>query len=198
MIARVMCQGGMVETAKKAEYIGIHSCLAASIVGGGEKLCEFGCIGYGDCVDACPFDAMYMNNNGLPVVIEDKCTGCGKCVEACPRSVIELHPENHKLFILCKNKDNPKIARKVCTKACIACGICVRAVDEGQINIVDNLAQINYQLYGTETMVPTDKCPTDCIVVIDKKDKEKNKETIENDNEPDKYAEIKSNAKSFF
>jgi len=154
MIARVMCQGGNAETATKAEYIGIHSCLAASIVGGGEKLCEYGCIGYGDCVDACPFDAMYMNTNGLPVISDDKCTGCGKCVEACPRNVIELHPESHKLFVLCRNKDNPKIARKVCTKACIACGICVRAAEQGQITIDDNLATINYDISGKEDTLP--------------------------------------------
>jgi len=192
MIARVMCQGGIAETAKKAEYVGIRSCIAADIIYGVEKLCDYGCIGYGDCIEACPFDAMYMNKNGLPVVLEHKCTGCGQCVKACPRNVIELHPLSHKIFVLCKNKDNPKYARKVCTRSCIACGICVRAVDEGQIGIVDNLAQINYKLYGTETKLPTDKCPTDCIVVIDKKDEEQNEKTIDHDNESDKYAEIKS------
>jgi len=190
MIARVMCQGGIAETAKKAEYVGIRSCIAADIIYGVEKLCDYGCIGYGDCVEACPFDAMYMNSNGLPVVLEDKCTGCGQCVKACPRNVIELHPLSHKVLILCNNKDNPKYARKVCTRACIACGICVRAVDDGQIEIVDNLAQINYQLYGAETKLPTDKCPTDCIVIIDKKNEEENKMTIDKDNKTDKYVEI--------
>ncbi len=64
----------------------------------------------------------------------ETCTGCGNCIDACPRDIIELHPESHKLYVLCKNKDNPKIAGKVCTKACIACGICVRAVKQDHLS----------------------------------------------------------------
>ncbi|MEE9464993.1 MAG: RnfABCDGE type electron transport complex subunit B, partial [Candidatus Neomarinimicrobiota bacterium] len=112
-VARVMCQGGEAEAAKKAEYIGIQSCLAADLMAGGEKQCSFGCMGFGDCVDSCPFDALYLHGNRLPVVIEERCTGCGKCVDACPRGVIELHPESHRLFIICKNHDSPKEARKM-------------------------------------------------------------------------------------
>ena len=100
LIARVMCQGGDYETAKKGVYQGVETCIGATFAGGGDKLCSYGCIGYGDCVDSCPFDAMFMNDNGLPVVIDDKCTGCGNCVDACPRDIMELHPESHKLFVL--------------------------------------------------------------------------------------------------
>ncbi len=167
LIARVFCQGGIAETARKGRYLGIQSCLAASLVAGGEKLCDYGCIGYGDCVNACTFDAMFMNDNGLPLVIDEKCTGCGNCVDACPRGVIELHPESHRLFVLCRNHDNPKESRKVCTRACIGCGICLRAVDDGKMVLENNLAIINYETYGTEPKLPTDKCSTECLVVID-------------------------------
>ncbi|MFB0516138.1 MAG: RnfABCDGE type electron transport complex subunit B [Candidatus Neomarinimicrobiota bacterium] len=166
-VARIMCQGGLAEATRKAEYIGIQSCLAADLMVGGEKQCSYGCLGYGDCIDSCPFDALYLNDNGLPVVVEDRCTGCGKCVDACPRGVIELHPKSHRLFILCKNHDAPKEARRMCTKACIGCQICVRAVSDGQIIMDDNLAVIDYNLYGQEATLPTDRCPTDCLVVFE-------------------------------
>ena len=166
-IARVMCQGGLAETAKKAEYVGISSCLATRFASGGDKLCEYGCVGLGDCVKACPFGAISMNVNGLPVVNNDMCTGCGNCVAACPRGIIELHPEGHSLFVLCSNKDKPKVANKVCTRACIGCKLCVRAVEEGEIFIKDNLAVIDYSRFGREPELPTDKCPTGCLVVIE-------------------------------
>lgn len=165
-IARLMCQGGNYETAKKAEYAGIKSCLGASVFGGGDKMCEYACLGFGECVDACGFNAMYMNENGLPVIIEDNCTGCGKCAEACPQGIIEMHGESHKLFVFCKNLDGAKTARKVCTKACIACGICVRNVEDGEMEVVNNLAIVNYDIFGKEAKLPTDKCPTDCLSIL--------------------------------
>lgn len=167
-IAVVMCQGGIEETAQKAEYYGIESCLAANLSGGGEKLCSYGCIGFGDCIDSCPFDAMYMGENGLPVIVEDKCTGCGKCAEACPRDVIEMHPVSDQLFVLCKNHDDPKYSRQVCTKACIGCQICVRAVEEGAMYMDHNLAIIQYDKYGKSPEMPTDRCPTDCLVIFNR------------------------------
>jgi Na+-translocating ferredoxin:NAD+ oxidoreductase RNF subunit RnfB len=166
-IARVLCQGGRAETAKKGIYAGIPTCIAATFAGGGDKLCSYGCIGFGDCVKVCPFDAMYLNENGLPVIIDEKCTGCGKCVEACPRHIIELHPESSKLFLLCKNQDPPKESRKICTRACIACAICVRAAGEGNIEMKDNLAVINYERYRTQTDFPLEKCPNAGLVIID-------------------------------
>lgn len=165
-IARVMCQGGIAEAAKKAEYLGIRSCLAADLMAGGEKQCSYGCLGFGDCIAACPFDALYLNKNGLPVVIEERCTGCGKCVDACPRGVVELHPESHRLFVLCRNHDSPKEARKMCAKACIGCQICTRAVDGDGMAIDNNLAAIDYSTYGHEAVLPTDRCPTDCLVIL--------------------------------
>lgn len=167
-IARILCQGGIYETARKATYDGIKTCIAATLVNGGDKLCRYGCIGFGDCVQVCPFGAIKMDENGLPVVDSEKCTGDGNCVDACPRGIIELHPESHQLFVLCKNEDAPKEARKACLTACIGCGICVRAVEEEQIVMENNLAIINYDLYSKEPVLPTEKCPTNCLVVIPK------------------------------
>lgn len=166
LIARVICRGGDYETAKQGQYDGIMSCTASHLMGGGDRLCDYGCIGYGECVEVCPFDAMYMNENHLPVVIEDKCTGCGNCAEICPRDVIEMHPESHKLFIMCKNEDSAKESRATCIKACIGCGICIRAVEEGEIVLDNNLAKIDYDKYGLVPVIPTEKCPTKSFVTF--------------------------------
>ena len=166
LIARVMCQGGHYESAKKGEYLGIESCTAAHISGGGDKLCLHGCLGYGECVDSCPFDAMEMSENGLPVIDEDKCTGCGNCVDACPRDIIELHPESDTIFVACRNTDSPKDSRKVCIRACVGCGLCVRGVEEGLMTMENNLARIDYHLYGQGKELPTEKCATNALIMI--------------------------------
>lgn len=166
LIARVMCQGGTSETAVKGEYIGAQSCSSAHLGGGGDKLCNYSCLGYGDCVKACPFDAMYMDEDGLPRIIDEKCTGCGNCVTPCPRNLVELHPVSRKLFVLCKNHDDGRYSRSVCTKVCYACNLCVKNAPEGSMEMDDNLARVvNYDIYGKEVALPTEKCQTGAIVI---------------------------------
>ena len=167
LVARVMCQGGHYESATKGEYLGIENCTAAHISGGGDKLCLHGCLGFGECVESCPFDAMSMSENGLPLIDEEKCTGCGNCVDACPRSIIELHGETDTLFVACRNEDSPKDSRKVCIKACVGCGICVKGVEEGLMTLENNLARIDYHLYGKAGSLPTEKCPTKALILIE-------------------------------
>lgn len=169
-VAVVKCQGGDSSVKKKAEYEGIQSCIAATFAGGGERACSYGCIGYGDCVEVCPFDAIKMNSERLPVIDREKCTGCGNCVEACPRDIIELHPISRHVFVLCKNRDNPKAARSVCKHACIGCKICERAVAGEGFRVVNNLAEVDYDKYTKELVLPTDKCPTKSIVIVGHKD----------------------------
>lgn len=166
LAARVLCRGGIMEAAKKenAMYHGPMSCAAEAIVSGGDKLCLDGCLGGGDCVEACKFNAMYMNDNGLPVVIDELCTGCGLCAKACPRGIIEIHPVDRQLFVFCKNHDDPKTSRKVCKAACIACGICARKSDGGVV-MLDNLAVINYSKLDV-SKIPLDKCSTKAIDFI--------------------------------
>lgn len=165
-IARIMCNGGRNEATlkKDIQYLGPESCWAKELIGGGEKLCLYGCLGGGDCVEACPFGAIFMNDNGLPTVIEELCTGCGICVEACPRKVIEIHPYERKLFVFCKNQDDPKRSREVCKVACIGCGICARKSD-GAIIMKNHLAVIDYSKLNLST-IPVDKCPTKALRFI--------------------------------
>lgn len=161
--AVVLCRGGEREALKNAVYKGERTCAAANITGG-EKACIYSCIGYGDCVAACKFDAMAMNDNGLPVVFYDACIGCGACARACPRDIIEMHPIGHKIFNYCRNRDKGAVARKICKVSCIACGLCVKdCAVEGGIEVIDNLAVINYDKCPQDDQ-PTKRCPTACIL----------------------------------
>lgn len=162
MIPVVLCRGGNDEVVKKiTDYHGPLSCAAMDLVSGGDKMCFYGCLGGGDCVQACPFDAMFMNSNGLPEVIKEVCTGCGICAKACPRSVIEMHPISRSVYVYCKNHDDPKTAKSVCSVSCVGCGICARKSDGGVV-MENNLAVINYELLD-ESKVPFDKCQTEAI-----------------------------------
>ena len=91
MVAVVRCNGTCAARPRTNQYDGVQSCAIASTLYGGETGCSFGCLGYGDCVAACNFDAIHINlETGLPEVDEDKCTSCGACVKACPKNIIEL------------------------------------------------------------------------------------------------------------
>jgi len=168
-VARLHCRGTLDAAQSRGVYQGIPTCHAAHLVGG-TKHCSFGCIGYGDCVEACLFDALYMGEDGLPVVREENCTACGKCVDACPRNLFELHPLSQEILVFCRSEDRGPLARKACKNACIACGICARACPEA-IEIVDNLARItDFKKIDQEKIPEIEKCPTDAIGRIHKPD----------------------------
>jgi RnfABCDGE-type electron transport complex B subunit len=160
--ARVLCRGTETAAKNRGSYLGIQTCLAAHLIGG-NKQCSYGCLGYGDCVRACLFDAIHMETSGLPVVSDDKCTACGKCVDACPRNILELAPLDQNIYVFCRSLDRGPTARKVCKNACIACGICVRACPDA-IVLERNLAKIlDYKNIPKEKIPEIEKCPTSSI-----------------------------------
>ena len=112
-----------------------------------KRVCSYGCLGCGDCVAACQFDAIHMNpETGLPEVDEEKCTACGACAKACPKSIIEIRPQGKKsrrIYVQCVNKDKGAVARKACTVACIGCGKCVKVCPFEAITLENNLAYID-------------------------------------------------------
>ena len=147
-IAVVRCNGTCDHRQRTSQYDGYKSCAIEHSLYRGETDCTFGCLGCGDCVTACPFDAIHMDENGLPVVSEEKCVACGACVKACPRNIIELRNKGVKgrrVFVCCVNKDKGNIARKACTAACIGCGKCVKVCPFEAITLENNLAYIDFR-----------------------------------------------------
>jgi NADPH-dependent glutamate synthase beta subunit-like oxidoreductase len=89
-IALPGCFFGVQKADTKYVYNGLDDCRAVALLGGGMKVCTIGCLGLGTCARACPFDAISMGPQGLPVVSENKCTGCGTCERVCPKHIINL------------------------------------------------------------------------------------------------------------
>ncbi|MCD4735423.1 MAG: Fe-S cluster domain-containing protein [Bacteroidales bacterium] len=146
MIAVVRCNGSFANTPQKIKFEGVTTCYFAHSLFAGEGGCPNSCLGLGDCVAACQFDAIEINpETGLPVV-NDKCVACGACVEACPRDIIELRPKGKKerrIFVSCVNKEKGGPAKKNCAVACIGCGKCFKVCQFEAITIENNLAYID-------------------------------------------------------
>jgi len=161
-IARVFCQGGTSLSQRKFIYTGVQDCTAAVLAAGGDKSCEYGCLGYGTCMRACPFDAITMSADNLPIINPEKCTACGKCVAACPKQVIELALSSKAVVISCHSWDKGVDTKKKCQVGCIACGICVRTCPVDAIKIDNNLARIDHAKCIVCGLCVR-KCPTSAI-----------------------------------
>lgn len=147
-VAVVRCNGSCENRPKTNIYDGVKSCKVKAVLYAGDTGCSFGCLGCGDCVEACQFGALSMDPiTGLPVVDETKCTACGACVKACPKAIIELRnkgPRGMRVFVSCVNKDKGAVARKACLAACIGCGKCVKVCAHEAITVENNLAYIDF------------------------------------------------------
>lgn len=173
MVAVVRCQGSHGIAKNKFIYEGIADCNAEVLIQGGHKACEYGCLGHGSCVKACPFDAMAMQDNGLPTVFEDKCTACGICVEECPKGIMQLIPRSQKVFLGCVNQDSGKAVRQVCSLGCIGCSLCAKPniTPSGKIIMKENMPDIPPDWDDFDMAVQ--RCPTKSFVVrIPHEDKE--------------------------
>jgi Na+-translocating ferredoxin:NAD+ oxidoreductase RNF subunit RnfB len=146
-VAVVRCNGTPAHRPKLNVYNGAPTCAIINSLYMGESGCPNGCLGEGDCVAVCDFDAIHMDpTTGLPVVITDKCTACGACVEACPRDIIELRKLNkkdRKIFVSCINTEKGAVAKKNCSVACIGCGKCFKICPHEAITMENNLAFID-------------------------------------------------------
>ncbi|QTL97251.1 RnfABCDGE type electron transport complex subunit B [Iocasia frigidifontis] len=170
-LAQILCNGGWQETEQPSEYRGIKTCSAANMVSSGTKSCQYGCLGLGECAAVCPFDAIEMSENGLPVIDPEKCTGCGKCVQACPRGIITLAPISSQNHIRCSSHDSGKLVRGICELGCIGCGICAKVCPVEAIKIENNLAVIDYSKC-INCGLCAEKCPTGAIEFEGKRVKE--------------------------
>lgn len=155
------CYGGH-KVKDKFIYDGIKDCVAANLVLGGQKACVYGCLGFGDCVRVCPFGAIKMSGEGLPVIDENKCKACNKCVALCPKKLFTLVPLTKKVFVACCSRDLGKDTRLVCSVGCIACRKCEQICPEDAIHVIDNLAIIDYNKC-TSCGKCVDACPVKTI-----------------------------------
>jgi len=164
-VAVIKCQsGGTNNTFFRYEYQGVPTCKAAVMINNGPNLCSWGCVFQNDCIAACQFDAISIDENGMRVVDKEKCTGCGACVKACPRNLIELAGEKKRVHILCSSHDKGAESRKVCGNktACIGCTLCVKKCPKDAIEMKNNLAVLNYDLCIMCGLC-ADVCPTGAI-----------------------------------
>lgn len=166
-VARLLCGGGSDLAVQRAEYRGLETCAAASAVAGAGKGCAWACVGLADCERACSFDAIFMNDRDLPVVIPSLCTACGDCVDACPRGLFTLMPAEQKLIVQCRSLLEGAAADALCAAACNGCGRCALDAAPGLIHMRNGLAVIDYSLNARAEPSATRRCPTNAIVWVD-------------------------------
>jgi len=146
-VAVVRCNGTPEHRPRLNVYNGAPTCAIIHSLYMGESGCPNGCLGEGDCVAVCDFDAIHMDPvSGLPVVVDEKCTACGACVDACPRDIIELRKKNkkdRKIFVSCINTEKGAMAKKNCSVACIGCSKCFKVCPHEAITMENNLAFID-------------------------------------------------------
>ncbi|MDO4938561.1 MAG: RnfABCDGE type electron transport complex subunit B [Lachnospiraceae bacterium] len=155
--AVVLCQGNQSNVGTKLNYVGADSCRMAVQLFGGPKDCVYGCLGMGDCIDVCQYNALFICD-GVARVNPEACKACGMCVKTCPRGLIEILPYDRQFaYVFCKNKDKGVETRKNCKQGCLACTKCVRVCPEGAVSITDNHAVIDIN-----KCIGCGKCEEDC------------------------------------
>lgn len=168
-VAVVRCSGSLDNRPRTSIYDGEKSCKVMAGLYSGDTACRYGCLGQGDCVSACPFDAIEMNpRTGLPQVNEDRCTACGNCVAVCPKGVIELRnkgPKSRRLYVSCINQDKGGVARKACAAACIGCMKCVKVCPFDAVKVENNVAYIDFNKCRLCRKC-AEACPTGAIVEV--------------------------------
>ncbi len=167
--AYVHCQGGKAEAIDAFAYEGVEDCRAAALVHGGPKACKYGCLGFGTCRKVCPFGAITMSANGLPVIDHVKCTGCGICVKNCPTRIISLLPLGTPVILACSSLDFGAAVKKMCSRGCISCQICAKVTTSGAVMMQkgDPLPKVRYDIKEETFEKALDRCPMNCYVKVE-------------------------------
>ena len=166
MVAFVKCNGDCDQAINLYPYKGFTDCNAtAQLIDGGPKSCNFGCLGGGSCVKACPFDAIDIVN-GIAQINREKCVGCAACVPVCPKKLIELVPYESNVLVACNSNDPGKVVNSHCNVGCIACKICERTCEYDAIKVDNFLAKVDYDKC-TNCNACVAKCPKKTIIMAD-------------------------------
>lgn len=161
LVSYVGCNGTCDSVAKKYDYEGQKTCRTANLAYQGDRVCNYACLGYGDCVRACPTKAISIQN-GIARVDPRKCISCGICTRECPNHLFKLIMDTSRVVVECSNHDKGAATRKACKNGCIACGKCEKICPHDAIHVIDNLATIDYnKCTGCGECVKV--CPTHCI-----------------------------------
>jgi len=148
-IALPDCTYGLDKADTKFDYNGISDCRGAALLSGGMKVCTIGCLGLGTCAAACPFGAIVMAPEGLPVVVEELCTGCGTCERVCPKNIIKLSSLTRRILHEYTTDD--------CTTPC------QRACPAG-IDICEYIRQISLGDYRRSVQVIKERNPFPTVI----------------------------------
>ena len=170
-IAQVMCNGTCEASHTVLEWQGMSSCKGAKGWFTSPNACMFGCIGLGDCADACQFDAIGVVD-GVARVNRENCVACGACVSTCPQKIIKLVPAKNQVFVMCSSEDKGAVARKNCDNACIGCMKCTKVCNFDAITVEDNLARIDAEKCKSCGLCAVE-CPTGAINSLRKLPKKK-------------------------
>ncbi len=140
--AIVKCSGTLDKTDYVMDFRGLQSCSANKLFYRGRGSCFKACLGYGDCVNVCNYDAINIVN-GVAVVDKLKCVGCGLCAKRCPNALIDIIPSTSRVFVGCSSPDPGAYTRKICKAGCIACKKCEKVCEFDAIKVENNLAFID-------------------------------------------------------
>ena len=162
IVAVIKCRGDCTVTHEKMDYRGIDSCAAAKLMFGGRGVCTSGCMGLGDCVHACPNDAICLEN-GIAHIDTRACHGCGMCTITCPNHLVSLMPDTRTVIVTCNNTEKGAVTHKKCLHGCIACHKCEKECPVGAIVVENNLADINHDIC-IDCGHCAEICPTTCIM----------------------------------
>jgi Na+-translocating ferredoxin:NAD+ oxidoreductase RNF subunit RnfB len=165
VVASLRCQGSKDVVQRRSRYQGVRSCRAAALFAGGDKACPQGCLGYGDCVAVCPFDAIHHGGDGIIVIDRKKCTGCGTCITECPKNVLSLIPRAARVSAACFSIERGKKVSEVCKKGCIACKRCEKVCPVDAIHVEDNRVNIDYEKCDNCGQC-VDACPTGSLIRV--------------------------------
>ncbi|MBQ2821102.1 MAG: RnfABCDGE type electron transport complex subunit B [Thermoguttaceae bacterium] len=165
--AVVHCSANEHQRLGRQNYAGEKTCVAANLVSGIQD-CTYGCLGFGDCMRACPNDAISIVD-GLARIRYHQCVGCRMCETTCPRHIISIIPfrKSQILAVACSNQEKGPEVKAVCRVGCIGCGSCQRNSSE-MFMMSENLPTIDYEHYqdGDVLGMIVNKCPAKMLIYV--------------------------------